>query len=86
MLDEVLARMAPSGGKLRQVCEELGLEAILTCAVEPTSAQTPAVIFSPAVVKWVADNDVTIDVDIMLWREDDRDESVRKPNCGADTA
>lgn len=74
MLDQVLARIAPSGGELKQVCKELGLEALLTCAVEPTSAQTPAVVFSPAVVKWAADNNVTIEVDIMLWREDDRDE------------
>lgn len=71
MLAELLARMAPSHGKLRQVCTELGLTASLTCAVEPTSAQTPAIVFPPAVVKWAAANDVAIDVDIMLWREEE---------------
>jgi hypothetical protein len=74
MLSELLAHMASGEQELRRVCTELGVEATLTCAVEPTSALTPAILFSPDVVRWAGDRDVTIETDIMLWREEDDDE------------
>lgn len=73
MLDELLARMAPGIGQMKALCGELGLGATLTCAVEPVSAKTPFVYFPPAAVQWAADHCVAIEVDIMLWRNDDRD-------------
>jgi hypothetical protein len=72
MLDELLARMAPGSERMKKLCGELGLEATLTCAVEPVSAETPSVYFPPAVVRWAADQCVAIEVDIMLWRDDDQ--------------
>jgi hypothetical protein len=73
MLDELLARMAPGSERMKELCGELGLEATLTCAVEPVSAETPSVYFPSAVVQWAADQCVAIEVDIMLWRNDDQD-------------
>jgi hypothetical protein len=73
MLDELMARMATGSERMKELCGELGLEATLTCAVEPVSAATPFVHFPPAVVQWAADQCVAIAVDIMLWRDDDQD-------------
>jgi hypothetical protein len=71
MLSEVISRLKPAGEKLRTVCDEIGLEPTLTCAVEPKSAETPDVTFPLAVVKWAAENNVILAVDIMIWRRDD---------------
>jgi hypothetical protein len=71
MLNEVISRLEPAGDRLRTVCDEIGLEPTLTCAVEPKSAETPDVTFPLAVVQWAADNKVKLAVDIMLWRHDD---------------
>jgi hypothetical protein len=74
MLNELLAHMAPGSDRMKGLCGELGLEATLTCAVEPVSAVTPFVYFPPAVVQWAADHSVAIDVDIMIWRDGDSDD------------
>jgi hypothetical protein len=68
MLDEVISRLRPVGRKLRAVCDEIGVEPVLTCTVEPKSAQTPDVTFPLAVVQWAAENNVRLAVDIMIWR------------------
>lgn len=73
MLDEVMARLRPAGEKLRAVYDEIGVEPMLTCTVEPRSARTPDVTFPLAVVKWAAENNLVLAVDIMLWRHDDSD-------------
>lgn len=72
MLDEVISRLRPVSDKLRAVCEEIGVEPMLICAVEPRSAQTPAITFPVEIVRWAADNRVALDVDVMLWRKDDQ--------------
>jgi len=69
MLSELLAHMAPGEQRLNKVCAELGVKPTITCAVEPTSSLTPSIVFSPDVVRWAADHNVEIDVDIMLWWE-----------------
>jgi hypothetical protein len=74
MLAELMAHMAPSEREVKRVCAELGLKAMIICAVEPTSSLTPSIRFPPDVVRWAADRDVAIDVDIMIWREDDQHE------------
>jgi hypothetical protein len=71
MLAELMAYMTSSEREIKRVCAEFGLEATITCAVEPTSALTPFIRFPPEVVQWAADRDVAIDVDIMIWREDE---------------
>jgi hypothetical protein len=76
MLSELLAWMAPSELRLRQVCADLGVEATLTCAVEPKSSLTPYIFFPRDVVRWAAKHDVALDIDIMIWGEDDDDASV----------
>jgi hypothetical protein len=68
MLDDVISRLIPVGQELRTVCDEIGVEPILTCAVEPRSAETPDITFPRDVVRWAAENNVTLAVDIMLWR------------------
>jgi hypothetical protein len=75
MLGELMAYMPSNGQEIRQVCAELELEATVTCAVEPTSSLTPVIRFSPEVVRWAADGDVAIDIDIMIWRDDEQHES-----------
>jgi hypothetical protein len=70
MLDEVVSRLSPAGHKLHTLSEEIGVEPILTCAVEPMSAMTPEITFPHAVVQWAAENNVVLAVDIMLWRRD----------------
>jgi hypothetical protein len=72
MLDEVISRLRSVGDNLRAVCDEIGVEPVLICAVEPRSAQTPAIRFPVEIVRWAADNRVALDVDIMLWRKDDQ--------------
>jgi hypothetical protein len=74
MLTELRAYIAPGEHELRRVCAELGVEATLTCAVEPTSSLTPAMIFPPDVLRWAADYDITLDIDVMLWASDSEDE------------
>jgi len=74
MLSELLTHVAPGEDKLLAVCTELGVEATLTCAVEPTSALTPYILFPSDVIRWAADHDVEIDVDVMLWREENDDD------------
>lgn len=71
MLEEVISRLRPVGDKLRAVCDVIGVEPMLTCAVEPRSAQTPDVTFPRTVVQWAAENNVELAVDLMLWRRDD---------------
>jgi hypothetical protein len=71
MLSELLVHMAPGEDKLRQVCAELGVEATLTCAVEPKSSLTPYIFFPRDVVRWAASHDVALDIDVMLWGEED---------------
>src|SRR4029077_5266709 len=75
MLSELLAHMAPGKQKLQQVCAELGLEATLTCAVEPKSSLTPNIFFPHDVIRWAASHDVALDIDVMLWREEDDDKN-----------
>jgi Domain of unknown function (DUF4279) len=70
MLEEVISQLRPVSVKLRAVCGEIGVEPMLTCAVEPRSAQTPDVTFPRSVVQWAAENNVELDVDIMLWRKE----------------
>ncbi len=72
MLEEVISRLRPVSDKLRAVCVEIGVEPMLTRAVEPRSAQTPDVTFPRPVVRWAAENNVMLAVDIMLWRKDDQ--------------
>jgi hypothetical protein len=76
MLAELLAHMMASSREIKRVCGELGLDATITCAIEPTSALTPAVRFPPDVVQWAAERDVAIDVDLMIWRDDTQDDPV----------
>ena len=70
MLEEVVSRLRPVGDKLRAVCDEIGVEPMLTCRVEPRSAETPDITFPLAVVQWAAENNVVLAVDVMLWRRD----------------
>jgi hypothetical protein len=70
MLDEVISRLSPAGDKLRAVCDEIGVEPVLTCAVEPQSAETPDITFPRAVVRWAAEYNIALAVDLMLWRRD----------------
>jgi hypothetical protein len=72
MLVELLTHMAPGEQKLKQVCAEFGVNAFLTCATEPTSSLTPTILFPPNVVRWAADYNVTVGVDVMLW-DDEQD-------------
>jgi hypothetical protein len=72
MLDEVVGRFSDCGDRLPQVCDEIGVEPVLMCRVEPKSAETPAITFPVEIVRWAADNRVALDVDIMLWRKDDQ--------------
>jgi hypothetical protein len=58
--------MTSSSHEIKRVCDELGLEATITCAIEPTSPLTPAVGFPPEVVQWAAERDVAIDIDVMI--------------------
>jgi hypothetical protein len=71
MLGDVISRLGPASQKLRAVCDEIGVAPILTCAVEPRSAATPNITFPRDVVRWAAESDVSLAVDIMLWRGDD---------------
>jgi Domain of unknown function (DUF4279) len=45
MLEEVISRLRPVREKLRAVCAEIGVEPMLTCRVEPRSAETPDITF-----------------------------------------
>lgn len=75
MLEEVISRLRPVGDKLRTVCDEIGVEPMLTCRVEPRSAETPDITFPLAVVQWAAENNVVLAVDVMLWRDEDDDDA-----------
>ncbi len=70
MLAELMAYMASGEREIKRVCADLGLEGTITCAVEPTSSLTPALTFPPEIVRWAADRDIAIDVDVMLWPSD----------------
>lgn len=70
MLEEVISRLRPVGDKLRAVCDEIGVEPMLTCRAEPRSAETPDITFPLTVVQWAAENNVVLAVDVMLWRRD----------------
>ena len=72
MLDDVVGRFSDCGGRLAQVGNEIGVEPVLMCRVEPKSAETPAITFPARIVRWAADNRVALDVDIMIWRKEDR--------------
>jgi len=74
MLAELLAHTTSSSAEIKRICGELGLEATITCAIEPTSALAPAVRFSPEVVQWAAERNVAIDIDVMIWRDDTQDD------------
>jgi hypothetical protein len=71
MLDEVIMHLRPAGQRLRAVCDEIGVEPVLMCRVEPKSTETPAITFPVRIVCWAAENKVALDVDILIWRKDD---------------
>jgi Domain of unknown function (DUF4279) len=71
MLDQVVARFSDCGDRLLLVCNEIGVQATLTCTVEPRSEETPVITFPVRIVRWAADNRVAIDVDIWIWRKTD---------------
>jgi hypothetical protein len=71
MLDEVVARFGDCGDRLLRVCDEIGVRAMLTCTVEPQSEETPDITFPVRIVRWAADNNVALGVDIMIWRKAD---------------
>ncbi|HEV2945161.1 MAG TPA: DUF4279 domain-containing protein [Solirubrobacteraceae bacterium] len=64
MLDEVVSRFSACGNRLVQLCEEIGVQPILICTVEPKSEETPAIVFPVRIVRWAADNKVELAVDI----------------------
>lgn len=70
MLDELIASLRPAEGALRDAYERHKVEAMITCAVEPQSAETPYILFPQKVVQWAAAHDVSLAVDLMLWREE----------------
>jgi hypothetical protein len=74
MLSEVQARLARAEDALANVCAEHRVESMLTCAVEPTSAQMPYILFPNDIVRWAGDHDVAVAVDVMLWRDQAEDD------------
>lgn len=71
MLDELRGRLTVSSAVVRETCGELGLVPDIECAVSPTSRLTPIITFPPEIVAWVNDLGASIDVDVMLWADDD---------------
>lgn len=70
MLKELLARLSPAEQELGQICRRLGLSPMITCAIEPTSSLTPNLTLSPEVIRWAAEHETVIAVDVMLWGDD----------------
>ncbi|MEA2200357.1 MAG: hypothetical protein QOI89_953 [Solirubrobacteraceae bacterium] len=68
MLSELIALIAPAQNELRRVRDELHLDATITCVVEPTSTQTPEIRFPRDTIRWAAQNDVAIAVELALPR------------------
>jgi hypothetical protein len=66
MLCELMALVAPVQNELRRVRDELHLDATITCLVEPTSTQMPEIRFPRDVIRWAAENDVAIAVELAL--------------------
>lgn len=71
MLSELMTRMKPGETKLHQVYMQHNVEAAITCAVEPTSSVTPQILFPMDLVRWAAQHDVELAVDVMLWRTEE---------------
>lgn len=71
MLDELRERMAVSAEVVRQTCADLGISPRIYCAVSPTSTLTPGLMFSAEVVAWASALGASIEVDVMLWPDDE---------------
>ena len=71
MLSDVLIRLKPANDRLLKICSEISVEPMLTCTVEPKSAQIPDITFPPDVVRWAAEYGVSLGVDVLLWRKPD---------------
>jgi hypothetical protein len=73
MLAEMLLLVRPAGSKLRSVSKQIGVTPVLTCAIRPRSTEandgsyvTPDVRFPLDVVRWAAENEIVLAVDILL--------------------
>jgi hypothetical protein len=71
MFSELMDHMKPGETKLHQVCKQHSVEAAITCAIEPTSSVTPQILFPMDLVRWAAQYNVELAVDVMLWRTED---------------
>lgn len=71
LMRPLLTRLNPCKEAIRQLMIDLDLEAELWWAITPRSTLTPVTNLPADIVAWAADIGATIDIDVMLWEEDD---------------
>jgi hypothetical protein len=67
----ILARLDKARDRIRTAMKDYDVRAELQVAVTPASTLTPVANFPADIVAWVASIGASIDVDVMLWAEDD---------------
>jgi hypothetical protein len=77
VFDELLARFPASGAAIREICADVGAEAQVYCTIEPTSSLTPAVSIGHDVLSWILACGAELDIDFLLWGDDEEDDSAR---------
>jgi hypothetical protein len=70
MLSELLVRFAPGENALAPLCAELEATAIIKFTVLPGDT-TPWITFSPDLLRWAGERNITIDIDVMAERHRD---------------
>jgi hypothetical protein len=67
MLRELRDLVGVEPEKLREVCTDLGLRAVIYIPIEPTSSQAPSAEIPEDIIAWAAEFGASIDVDLLLW-------------------
>jgi hypothetical protein len=67
MLSDLIERLSPAADLLKTAYSRFHVEGMITCGVERQSAEMPYLLFPGDILRWAADHDVAIAVDVMLW-------------------
>lgn len=74
VIKEFEGRVGSVAERIKEICEDLDIEAVVLCAVlQPIFAPAPSLRFPPGFLQWVGEMGAILDVDVILTGPDEND-------------
>lgn len=71
LVKELIEQIGARTTQIRETCSELDLELCLSCPIVPKSTLIPSIHLSPDVLEWIVRLGAHLDIDVMIWDDDD---------------